>query len=170
MLTQSHGRSAIVATSCKLSIRSCLATRGFTNFTPVPAETRFKGWWHLVGSAVEHAAKLNKQAVRFRDLFLSGEAEEEQSSSLATVLDVLRKHWPESFTASDVATFSGKALEEAIEFKAALEAASGKPLVVLTATTVAWRLKSLADAPVMVDDDLLALRSYPWRKRRLIRR
>jgi hypothetical protein len=129
--------------------------------TSSPAETRFKGWWHLVGSAVEHAAKLNKQAVRFRDMFLSGEADEEQSSSLATVLDVLRKHWSGGFTANDVATFTGKALEEAIEFKSALEAASGKPLVVLTATTVAWRLKALADAPVMVGDDLLALRYSP---------
>jgi hypothetical protein len=129
--------------------------------TPTPAETRFKGWWHLVGSAVEHAAELNKKPVRFRDLFLSGEADEEHSSSLSTVLDVLRKHWTESFTASDVATFAGQALGEAIEFKAALEAASGKPLAVLTATTVAWRLKALADAPVLVGGDLVALRYSP---------
>jgi hypothetical protein len=133
---------------------------------PTHAETRFKMWWHLVGSAVEHAAHLHQPSSKlsFRTLFQSGEAGEEQSSSLSTVLDVLRHQWPTGFRASDVATFAGQASEEAIEFKVALESASGKPLMVLTATTVAWRLKALADAPVMVGDEVLVLRYYPGDK------
>ena len=34
-----------------------------------PCQTRFKMWWRLVGSAVEHAAKLNGEAVDFEKLF-----------------------------------------------------------------------------------------------------
>lgn len=147
---------------------------------PGPAETRFKMWWHLVGSAVEHAAKLHAAetslriaamvddppacpptTISFRELFLDGEADEEQTSSLATVLDVLRSMWPNGFKASDVALFAGQASEGAVEFKAALEQASGKPLPVITATTVSWRLKGLKDAPVMIGDDTLTLRYQP---------
>jgi hypothetical protein len=46
----------------------------------------------------------------------------------------------------------GAAQLEAIELKAALEQASGKLLPVLTATTVAWRLKALANAPGVSSD------------------
>src|SRR5262249_32332443 len=34
------------------------------------AKTRFKTWWHLVGSAVEYAAGLKNQVVDFQKLFL----------------------------------------------------------------------------------------------------
>ncbi len=145
--------------------------------TPPAAETRFKMWWHLIGSAVGHAAKLHTEyvaglavdwnkdcppvAISFSKLFLSGEEDEEQTSSLATVVDMLRHKWPCGCRASEVATFAGQASEEAIEFKAALEAASGKPLPVITARFVSWRLKAVADAPVKVGDDLLALRYQP---------
>jgi hypothetical protein len=69
----------------------------------IPAETRFKTWWEMIGSAVEYAAEQHcrnaKEAVdwlvadpsprppktfRFRNLFLAGEEDEEQTSSLAT--------------------------------------------------------------------------------------
>jgi hypothetical protein len=147
---------------------------------PGPAETRFKAWWHLVGSAVEHAAELHAEdtaeriaamvadptdcppaKVSFRAMFLDGEADEEQSCSLATVLDVMRSRWPGGCKAAEVATFVGLATEEAIEFKAALEQASGKSLPLITANTVSWRLKGLKDAPVRVGDDTLALRFQP---------
>ncbi len=145
--------------------------------TLAPAETRFKVWWHLVGSAVEHAsgqheatafpgdADWNKDCapkkVSFRTLFLNGEADDEQTSSLATVLDLLRHRWEDVFKASDVATFAGQATEEAIEFKAALESASSKPLPIITPTTINWRLKAIADAPVLVGDTVFALRYAP---------
>jgi hypothetical protein len=141
---------------------------------PTPAETRFKMWWHLVGSAIEYAAerheatafpadaKWNKDCapneISFRTLFLSGEVDEEQTSSLATVLDLLRHRWKDGFKASDVATFAGQASEEAIEFKAALEVASGKPLPIITPTTINWRLKAVTDAPVLLGDTAFALR------------
>jgi hypothetical protein len=75
---------------------------------PAPAETRFKAWYHLVGSAIENAAAqhlasergmfafIDKDCVRpgkisFKTMFLAGEANEEQSSSLRIVVDTMRK-------------------------------------------------------------------------------
>jgi hypothetical protein len=147
---------------------------------PQEAETRFKCWWHVVGSAVEYAAELHADwcgqrqqrlgpespahqptKIKFRDRFLIGEAEEEQTCSLATVLDVLRSRWPTGCKAADVAAYAGTANEGAIEFKAALEQATGKQLSVITSTTITWRLKALADVPVLVGGRVLALRYAP---------
>ena len=144
---------------------------------PAAAETRFKAWWHLVGSAVEHAAKQHTEHVKaaamdahetckpstisFRNLFLAGEADEEQSSGLATVLDVLRTRWPDGCEAKDVAAYAGLADEGSIAFRAALELASGKALKVITATTVNWKLKALVDAPVQIGNCILTLRYTP---------
>jgi hypothetical protein len=79
-----------------------------------PAKTRFKMWWRLVGSAVEHAAKLHADgnpeetviAVDFQNLFVKQEEEEdEESLSLAEALAIMRRNWPTSFRATDVAYF-----------------------------------------------------------------
>ena len=65
------------------------------------AKTRFKVWWRLVGSAVEHAAAQHGQTVDFKDLFLNVEGDDEESASLADVLDglVMKK----KFSAVDIA-------------------------------------------------------------------
>jgi hypothetical protein len=86
------------------------------------------------------------------------EADEEQSSALATVLDALNTRWPGGFKATELVGFVGGANEQAINFKAALEQAAGKPLPIITATAITWRLKALIDAPVRVGDHVLALR------------
>ena len=144
---------------------------------PEQAPTRFKMWWHLVGSAVEYAAAQHAQIaeevrclakdprptcppapIRFADLFLAGEADEEQSAGLATVLDVLRRKWPKGFKSADVASYAGEAEEGALAFKAGLEQASGKVLKVINSSIIAWRLKGLIDAPVIVGDITLVLR------------
>jgi hypothetical protein len=139
---------------------------------PAP-ETRFKMWWHLVGAAVEHAAKQHAEHViiidplsncppprpiSFRTLFLDGEADEEQTNSLCIVLSLLRAKWPAGGLARDIAAYAGLAEEGAIEFKAALEQASGKAIKVVTPTVVTWRLKALADAPVLMAGTVFALR------------
>jgi hypothetical protein len=146
---------------------------------PPPAETRFKAWWHLVGSAVEHAAAEHVhhveacaidrnpdpdcQAVKvcFRELFLDGEQHEEQTSSLATVLDVLRAKYPVGFKAADLTQHLSYSDEASIELKAALEQASGKALPIITPTAVTWRLKAITDAPVLIDEHVLTLRYAP---------
>ena len=145
---------------------------------PEQAPTRFKMWWHLVGSAVEYAAGQHVQIaekemrcraadlrttclpspIRFAELFLAGEADEEQSAGLATVLDVLRRRWPNGFRSADVASYAGEAEEGAIAFRDALEQASGKVLRIISSPSIAWRLKGLIDAPVIVGDITLVLR------------
>jgi len=68
-----------------------------------PMKTRFKMWWRLIGSAVENAAKLAGQELDFQKLFLEQEEDDEDSATLADVLEVLVKKWPDQFAASDVA-------------------------------------------------------------------
>jgi hypothetical protein len=108
-------------------------------------------------------SKAPQTKICFRDMFNAFEADEEQSSALATVLDVLNTKWPKGFKAADLAVFVGSIDEEAINLKAALEQASGRPLPIITATTITWRLKALADAPARVGDDVLMLRYTPER-------
>jgi hypothetical protein len=146
---------------------------------PSPAETRFKAWWHLVGSAVEHAAAEHVQHVEagvfdrnpdpacqaakvcFRELFLDGEQHEEQTSSLATVLDALQTKWPHGFKAADLTQYLSYVDAASIELKAALEQASGKALPIITPTAVTWRLKAITDAPVLIGDNVWMLTYTP---------
>lgn len=73
-------------------------------------KTRFKLWWRLIGSAVEYAHQLysagNDDQVSqldFEQLFLSQEdTGDEDSLTLADVLDAMSKEWPKGFTAGDV--------------------------------------------------------------------
>ena len=138
---------------------------------PPPAETRFKVWYHVVGSAIENAARLHAahdfeaEEIRFREIFLESEVDEEQSDSLATVLTILYEKWPNGFKASDVYVYLVEPFEDnASELREAIEQASGKASIrVLSAKVVNWRLKSLIDAPIEVDGKLLALRYKPDR-------
>jgi hypothetical protein len=68
-----------------------------------PMKTRFKMWWRLIGSAVEHAATLTGQELDFQKLFLAQDEDDEDSASLADVLEILVKKWPDGFTAGNVA-------------------------------------------------------------------
>src|SRR5204863_145741 len=88
---------------------------------PVSAQTRFKTWWHLVGQAVEHAAEQHKkhvdglaedadkncppEPIKFKDLFLSQEEDDQEIADLADALVVLSDQWPKEapFNAKDVA-------------------------------------------------------------------
>jgi hypothetical protein len=85
-------------------------------------KTRFKMWWRIVASAIENAAQLHAEdvedrvkylvsdapvcsptAIDFCKLFLSQEVDDEESSSLADVLDAMVK-WKDAakFKASDI--------------------------------------------------------------------
>ena len=133
-------------------------------FNPSPAETRFKTWFHLVGSAIEHAAQQHAKrdagarAISFREIFREGESGEEQSDGLATVLNILRANWPDGFKAIELATFVGGSDPAEIELKAALEQASGKAIRVASPTVLTWRLKALADAPIEIEGEVCVLR------------
>jgi hypothetical protein len=83
------------------------------------ADTRFKVWWRLVGSAVENAARMFPQPdeagqddksqpakpFAFKDLFLRQEEDDEESASLTDALAALAAQWPDAqtFTAGELA-------------------------------------------------------------------
>ena len=108
--------------------------------------------------AVDVPAQARPTKISFRDMFTVFETDEAQSSALATVLDVLNSRWSGGFKASDLVSFVGGADKAAINFKAALEQATGKSVQTVTATVITWRLKALVDAPVQVGDRVLVLR------------
>jgi hypothetical protein len=66
-------------------------------------KTRFKMWWRLIGSAVENAATLAGQQLDFQSLFLTQEEDDEDSATLADVLEVLMVALPKEFLAKDIA-------------------------------------------------------------------
>ncbi len=84
---------------------------------PKPQKTRFKTWWHLVGSALEHASTCmadweagvypdelpTASKIDFGTIFRDVEGEDEEAASLGDVLDLLHEIWSTSyFTAADV--------------------------------------------------------------------
>ena len=147
--------------------------------SPPQAETRFKEWWHLVGSAVENAASQHvafvvmggeptsaPRNIAFRTMILAGESQDEQTSSLATVLTLLRSRWPKLFQAADVAAYVGNAGDDqAVELKSAIEQATKKQLKMMTSTEITWALKSFMEAPVVTDEGTLILKYEPSTKK-----
>jgi hypothetical protein len=146
-----------------------------TEADPGGADTRFKTWWRLIGSAYEHAVKCvikrwprntgaQPEPLSFRKQFLSNDGDDEQGSALATVLGLLRAQWPGTFTAADVLAYAyafgdPAAANFAREFFDAIEAATGRnPPREYSARSLSWRLKALIDAPVEHDGKLLCLR------------
>lgn len=136
-----------------------------------PCRTRFKMWWRLVGSAIEHAAQLagktkEDQAIDFKQLFIGQEDEEEETASLSEVLPLLRKTWPpieedgrmvaQTFTANDVARrINTGGLSSVRDQMFETLAADAE----VTAPAVGRKLSAIVDAPVEVGNDILTLRS-----------
>ena len=79
-----------------------------------PGKTRFKMWWRLVGSAVEHAAERIGQKLDFKDMFIVQEEDEEESASLGDVLAILARKWPKGFSPLELA----KMVNEQHEYEA----------------------------------------------------
>jgi hypothetical protein len=140
---------------------------------PAAAETRFKTWWHLVGSAIENAAREHAEvqkrtvsfdeeeiagranaAISFKLMFLEGESEEELTSSIIEVLVELRRLWPNGFEAAMVAEHVKHPRTDAIDaFLGAIEQASKKPFKAVSTREISWRLGVLEGTPVRVTDD-----------------
>ena len=126
-----------------------------------PMKTRFKMWWRLVGSAVENAARLyGGEEIDFQKLFIKLEAEDEESVSLADVLEILLTRWPTPFKASDVVKMvNGKDLSDDAQKLRDFLMANARPDQQLSSTFIAKRLKMQRDAPVYSGEGVLVLRS-----------
>jgi hypothetical protein len=127
-------------------------------------KTRFKMWWRLVGSAVEHAARLTDQPLDFKKLFLDQEQDDEETADLANALHALHQQWPLTFNANNVANLinadqtnpNSTTLREFLFGKTA-------PGSTVSPKAVAKRLKAHLDAPVADGDNTLTLRAQPER-------
>jgi hypothetical protein len=135
------------------------------------SKTRFKMWWRLVGSAVEHAhsqAPLcdDQEPLNFQSLFLDQEEDDEESGSLADALAILERHWPEGrrFRASDVKALLGE-IDNLHQFDPSPDAPELREILFPNAKhtpsskSVGRRLKSYVDGPVRHGERTLLLRS-----------
>ncbi len=140
-------------------------------------KTRFKRWWHLVGSAVENAATCLTKAeqiatsgaecaatkIDFVRLFADVEGDDEEASDLADVLEILCKVWPngEFFQASDAAKLINSPMEgeekDAARLRTFFDSGGRRNSGDVSAIMVGKRLGILVDAPVLVGDRTMKL-------------
>jgi len=138
----------------------------------VAGSTRFKTWHRLIGSAVEHAARLAGHELDFQKLFLSQEAEgDEDSTALAEALTVMARRWTIEFKAADVADLinrdSADALDDETWREMKRDAVTlrdflfGPVPATFTASSrsVGHKLKAHVDEPVHHGEEVLVLRS-----------
>ena len=132
-------------------------------------------WWRLVGSAVEHAAKVHAQKpkgaadlveIDFQKLFVAQEEDDEESASLADVLAAMAEEWPsgKEFKAADVAEIINETSRSLNQLGLILGEFlfPGAPFgFTVSARSVANRLKKHRDGPVKSGDRMLVLRSRP---------
>jgi hypothetical protein len=132
-----------------------------------PARTRFKTWYQLVGSAVEHAVAVSGGTLDFQTVFLAQEDDDEESSSLADALVALATKWPlaAKFSASSVATMVNDRSEwaESIQQNQVLREflfPDAAPNLVATPTGVGKRLQRHIGEPVTRDGVTLILKNW----------
>ncbi len=144
--------------------------------TPKAPKTRFKRWWHLVGSAVENAAaclaKVEQSAppgtarvateIDFVKLFADVEGDDEESSDLADVLDILHTTWlQDAFRASDVAQIINSPMgDEALNsgrLRSFFDNSGRRNAGDLSVVMIGKRLSTMVDAPVLVGDRTVKL-------------
>jgi hypothetical protein len=120
-----------------------------------PSKTRFKMWWRIVGSAIEHAAQQDGHELDFQSLFLDQEGEDEDSTSLADALDIMLRNFDKSFRATDVGVFINNASNDATlrEFLYP----NAPPTHAATAKSVGKQLKKHVGNPVRHGERTLTL-------------
>jgi hypothetical protein len=127
-----------------------------------PAETRFKEWWHLVGSAVEHAAyrKAGKlmQPISFKQMFSRTEAKDEEMIERTDIIQALyaingsdqftaiglHEHLAKSAKDSECGTAEEPGTAELRRFCTAKLARAPSP------KSISHNLQAITDAPVIV--------------------
>jgi hypothetical protein len=143
------------------------ALRPGSNVAP---KTRFKAWWRLVGSAVEHAASVADGTLDFQTLFLSQEEDDEEATSLSDALIALSTKWPggADFQAADVARMINDRSDFSIDKErgAALRQflfpeLEHKADQTVTPKSVGKRLKKHVGEPVKVGTQTLCLKEQP---------
>ena len=127
-----------------------------------PAETRFKEWWHLIGSAVEYAASRAAQKlcqpISFKQMFARTEAKDEEAIERADVIQALYAiEGGDKFTAISLheylAESARKAAEGLPEEPGTAELrrfCTARLAKVPSPKSISHNLQAIADAPVKV--------------------
>ena len=125
-------------------------------------KTRFKMWWRLVGSAIEYAAELVGQHVDFRELFIAQEEDDEEATSLADVLEILLRRFPNGFQAKEATATINQTFSTDDDVQTLREylMPGALPGHVFTSKAVSKRLKKHLDEPVFCGSRTLTLRWY----------
>jgi hypothetical protein len=125
-------------------------------------KTRFKMWWRLIGSAVEHAAKLHAGDkavdVDFQKLFLAQDEDDEDAASLADALAAMAAQWPNGFHADVVADLIDNPMNPAGRILREFLYPNAVPTVRPGARSVGKQLKKHIDEPVKSGNRTLILR------------
>jgi hypothetical protein len=133
-----------------------------------PAETRFKEWWHLVGSAVEHAADHRAQPISFRQMFDRTEAKDEEAAERADIIQALYAiNGSNEFTALSLEEHLAKSARDS-EIGIAEEQGTAELRRFCTAKlarapsqrSISHNLQAIADAPVKVMAGTAVLKTY----------
>jgi hypothetical protein len=141
----------------------------------IPPRTRFKTWWTLVGSAVEHAARCLTEfemahpggeqiatQIDMVKMFAVVEADDEEANTLSDVLEVLNARWPVSaFLAADVTQLinnpSQREIDLSLKLRGFFEIPGQRGGGDLLANAVGRRLRAILDTPVYVGDRVMTL-------------
>ena len=120
-----------------------------------PGKTRFKTWWRLIGSALEHAVGLIGHELDFEKLFIEQEGDDEESASLADVLEIMLRMWPGGFEAQDMAEVINDLQNRDEDAQTLRDFLMPGVLAdrVFTAKTVSRALKKHRDGPVRSEKD-----------------
>jgi hypothetical protein len=121
-------------------------------------KTRFKMWYRLIGSAVEHAARQAGEEIDFGNLFRRLEEEDAEQMSLAKVLSSMLEIWPTKFNARDVCkVINEESGDEADLLRDFFHDSSReqKP----SAKSIGWKLKQHVGEPVLHGETTLVLKS-----------
>ena len=127
-------------------------------------KTRFKMWWRIVGSAIEHAARVSgEEVVDFKALFEKQDDEDEDAATLADALEALEKLTKaEKFAAQKVAEIINDMMsEDSDTLRSFLY--PGVPVrdwVKVKPRSVGHRLGNHIDNPVKIGERVLILRRW----------
>jgi len=168
---QAHRGRLLAALLTILAGNPTLRRRREAGFQP---QTRFKRWWTLVGSAVEHAARLHGHQVSFREMFARNEVHDEEAAGRAELVALLKHRFgPGAFTASSVAELINRPTQVerigtepshdedgchgAALLEALVKATCGRGLRQVTGHAVGLRFRSLRKTPVRIEGEVLCL-------------
>jgi hypothetical protein len=125
-------------------------------------KTRFKDWQHLVGSSIEYAAGLYGESIDFADMFLSGEADDEETSDMAELLRILDRRFPDKkrFKGGDVKRFleDERDTADAIALKGFLSFGGKNDEIIPGSKTISAKLTVNTNAPTTVDGRIFTLK------------